>query len=477
MAEITETAGTPGTDTASKRRFQERVKRHARKAIYKSLEKTNITDIGKGGVDVVVDPDDLSEPTFHHGQGGFNRRVMPGNKEFRGGERQPRPQGGGGGGAGKGQASDSGEGEDAFTFHMTQKEVIDFLMQDLGLPNMRKLSMELSRETKLKFSGFTKNGPENRLDRKRTFRRRRGRLMAATGVHNGQLLQNLTEMHNILAGYDTSPPAPEEPDDDYVPIAVECERLQPRVERLRDAFYHLATPDEQQRFTTLEAENEGLAHKLGLVPSFVKSTDMQVRNFTPQPVPCNKAVMCCLMDVSGSMDEEKKTFAKILFFLMHTFLTSKYDNIELVFIRYHSNAKEVDEQEFFYGKDTGGTVTSLAYRKMNEIVDERYRGKNVDIYMGHASDGDNFLNDMPACREEMDKILGYTRGAFYAEITQGAHQHLWDMYEEYAGQHPDFVRMGQIEEQADIVRVFRDLFKVRNERSRAPTRAAALEMA
>jgi len=194
-------------------------------------------------------------------------------------------------------------------------------------------------------------------------------------------------------------------------------------------------------------------------------------------VPHNKAVMFCLMDVSGSMDEEKKTYAKILYFLMHTFLTSKYDDIEMVFLRYHSTAKEVNEEEFFYGTDTGGTVTSNGYKLMNEIVEERYLNKGLDIYLGHASDGDNFLNDMPACREEMDKILGYTRGVFYAEITRGAHQHLWDMYEDYSKQHPDFVRMGQIEEQPDIIKIFRELFKVKSERSTAPSRASALEMA
>ena len=74
--------------------------------------------------------------------------------------------------------------------------------------------------------------------------------------------------------------------------------------------------------------------------------------------------MFCVMDVSGSMDEAKKDIAKRFFILLYIFLTKNYENIELVFIRHHTSAKEVNEEEFFYSRETGGTVVSSALELM-----------------------------------------------------------------------------------------------------------------
>ena len=62
---------------------------------------------------ITIPKKDISEPVFHHGQGGIRDTVHPGNTDHPRGDHIARPQGG----AGKGsQASDSGEGEDDFTF-------------------------------------------------------------------------------------------------------------------------------------------------------------------------------------------------------------------------------------------------------------------------------------------------------------------------------------------------------------------------
>jgi uncharacterized sporulation protein YeaH/YhbH (DUF444 family) len=65
--------------------------------------------------------------------------------------------------------------------------------------------------------------------------------------------------------------------------------------------------------------------------------------------------------------------AKRFFMLLYLFLTRSYENIEVVFIRHHTQAKEVDEDEFFYSRETGGTVVSSALELMQEIMRERYR--------------------------------------------------------------------------------------------------------
>src|SRR5690349_18752908 len=74
------------------------------------------------GEEVRIPKKDISEPIFHHGQGGKREMVHPGNKHYVTGDKIQRPKGGGGQGSGKGQASDSGEGEDDFTFALTKEE-------------------------------------------------------------------------------------------------------------------------------------------------------------------------------------------------------------------------------------------------------------------------------------------------------------------------------------------------------------------
>ncbi len=86
------------------------------------------------------------------------------------------------------------------------------------------------------------------------------------------------------------------------------------------------------------------------------------------PVPTAKAVMFCLMDVSGSMDEARKDLSKRFFILLYLFLTRHYEKIDIVFIRHHTQAQEVDEENFFRARETGGTVVSSALVLMDEII-------------------------------------------------------------------------------------------------------------
>lgn len=460
MAEVYDTGHTAGTDQVSRKRFNDRVKRHARRAIYKSIEKGNVTDIGEGGVDVHVTRDDLKQPDLVHGEGGVRRVVRPGNKEFQAGDKLPRPKGGGGG-SGSGKASDGGEGNDDFVYHLSREEFLEILFDDLGLPNMRRLNIQQTNETKPKFAGYSNSGPNNRIDRKRTKRRKMGRILAGEGGYNREILAGLTEIHNILSAYDPAPPPPKKElfgYDNFVPLSVQCNNMRTEVTRLKDAFYDLATPEEHDYIEALEDGITPLEAKKRLVPRFNKSTDLQVRNFPSQPVPQNRGVMFCLMDVSGSMDEDKKTKAKILFYLTYMLLQQNYESVDVVFVRHHTTAKEVDEKEFFYGTETGGTMVSSGLAMVNDIIEKRYLGKNYDIYMTQGSDGDNFEHDMPKTEEEMRKLLGYVRGAFYAEITSGKPQSLWHLYEQLSEEYSDRFWTGKIVDREDIWPLFRSFF-------------------
>jgi len=107
----------------------------------------------------------------------------------------------------------------------------------------------------------------------------------------------------------------------------------------------------------------------------------------------SNAVVFCVMDTSGSMDITKKYLARSFYFLLYQFVHRRYQNVELVFIAHHTEAKEVDENDFFHRGESGGTMISSGYKKALEIIKERYHPSLWNIYAFHCSDGDNFTED------------------------------------------------------------------------------------
>jgi uncharacterized sporulation protein YeaH/YhbH (DUF444 family) len=159
------------------------------------------------------------------------------------------------------------------------------------------------------------------------------------------------------------------------------------------------------------------------------------------------------------MDQATKDIAKRFYVLLYMFLTRTYENVEVVFIRHQTQAKEVDEHEFFYSQETGGTIVSSALKLMDNIVKERFPKNEWNIYAAQASDGDNWADDSPKCRELLQNSLLPTCQYFsYIEITKRSHQTLWHEYEKIQ-QTSDNFAMKNIRSVDDIFPVFRELFK------------------
>ncbi|RZL47765.1 MAG: YeaH/YhbH family protein, partial [Variovorax sp.] len=191
---------------------------------------------------------------------------------------------------------------------------------------------------------------------------------------------------------------------------------------------------------------------------YIDPIDLRFRNRVRVPVPSAKAVMFCLMDVSGSMDESRKDMSKRFFMLLYLFLTRHYEKIELVFIRHHTQAQEVSEEEFFRATETGGTVVSSALVLMEEIVRARYPSGEWNIYGAQASDGDNWHQDSGRCRKMLDEsILPLVRYYAYVQVAD-AEQNLWQEYAQLAAIKTNFA-MRKVASAQDIYPVFRDLFK------------------
>ena len=207
----------------------------------------------------------------------------------------------------------------------------------------------------------------------------------------------------------------------------------------------------------LEARIAGLRARVGRIP-YLDPIDLRFRNRVRVPVPTSKAVMFCLMDVSGSMDESRKDLSKRFFILLYLFLTRHYDKIDIVFIRHHTQAAEVEEQNFFHATETGGTVVSSALVLMEEIIRARYSPSEWNIYGAQASDGDNWHHDSGRCRELLDqKLLPLCRYYAYVQVAE-EEQNLWTEYTQLLETQRHFA-MRKATEASHLYPVFRDLFK------------------
>lgn len=392
----------------NRQRFIRRYKEQIKHAIADAIAGRSITDVASGG-EVRIPRRDIAEPEFGFGAGGWRHGVHPGNREFVTGDTIERPQGGG---QGQGsEASDHGNGEDDFTFTLTRDEFMELFFEDLALPNLHKTRIQTLVEQQSVRAGYTHDGVPSNIDIVRSLT---GALARRTALRG--------------------------------PLRVELAELALRLDDSRD-------PTER---AVLLAAMEALEKRIGRVP-FLDEFDLRYRNRVTRPKPCTQAVMFCLMDVSGSMDEQRKDIAKRFFMLLYHFLHSTYQHIQVVFIRHHTTAQEVDEQEFFQSRDTGGTLVSSALDLMVRIIAARYPREDWNIYAAQASDGDNWPMDSARCRDLLvNRVLPAVQYYAYVQIVASQEQQLWAEYDSVRAEHPHFV-MQKIAQRSDIYPVFRRL--------------------
>src|SRR5512134_389997 len=181
----------------NRERFLRRYKTQIREAVKRAVDGRGIRDIERGE-EVRIPKKDVSEPVFHHGQGGVREIVHPGNKDYVRGDRIERPKGGGGGGSGKGQASDSGEGEDDFTFALSKEEFMQVFFEDLALPHMIRTQLAETPEWKSHRAGFTSDGTPNNLHVVRSMRGAIGRRIAIGADARRELRELEQELEDLL---------------------------------------------------------------------------------------------------------------------------------------------------------------------------------------------------------------------------------------------------------------------------------------
>ena len=401
----------------NRERFLRRYKSQIKDAVGRAIKGRSITDI-ENGEKVSIPVKDVGEPSFGHAHGGVWETINPGNQEYQKGDLINRPKGGGGSGRGKAGNSDQMT-EDDFIFELSREEFMNYFFEDLELPHMVKTQLTATTEFKNQRAGYNMSGTPSNIHVLRSLRGALGRRIAVGGNSRKRLEEAEAELEQLL---------------------LDGEALDaPHVVELKKLIHHLHT-------------------RLLAIP-FIDPFDLRYSNRIKVPKPMTQAVMFCIMDVSGSMDETRKDTAKRFFILLYLFLKRVYDKIDVVFIRHHTAAAEVDEEEFFHSRESGGTVVSSALHLLDKIIEERYGAGSWNSYVAQASDGDNWDNDSVLCRQMlintiMPKVQYYT----YVEITDGPPQNLWEQYSQIPDHHANFA-MQKIVTPADIYPVFRELFK------------------
>ena len=402
----------------NRERFLKRYQVQLRDAVRKAVDKRGIRDLEQGE-DIHLPKRDIKEPVFSHGSGGAREMVHPGNQEYVRGDRIERPQGGSAAGSGSGQAGDSEGGDDDFVFHLTKEEFMQIFFDDLALPRMQRTQLAETPEMKSHRAGYSNAGTPSNLSVIRSMRGAIGRRVAIGAGSRAELAR----LEAVLEAM----PLP----DADVAAAAERELLQAKIGALRT--------------------------RLARIP-YLDPIDLRFRNRVRTPVPTAKAVMFCLMDVSGSMDEARKDLSKRFFILLYLFLTRHYEKIDIVFIRHHTQAQEVDEENFFRARETGGTVVSSALVLMDEIITARYPPGDWNIYAAQASDGDNWHHDSGRCRELLtESLLPKCRYFAYVQVAE-EEQNLWEEYARLQELQRHFA-MRKVTQASQIYPVFRDLFK------------------
>jgi uncharacterized sporulation protein YeaH/YhbH (DUF444 family) len=413
-----------GKSLENRQRFLRRAKSAVQQAVKRSLQNRSIRDVLDGG-EISLPIDGMTEPSFRRGEGGISDQVLPGNRAFVEGDIIPRPPGRGGG---KPKEAGEGEAEDSFRFVLTREEFLDVFLDDLELPDLAKRRLSETEEFSPARAGFSVSGSPSNIAVGRTTR--------------------LAMMRRIAL-------------------------KRPRTDEIEALKREIEETDDEEKKIALTAELKSLTEKSKRIP-YIDPLDVRYRRFEDEPKPVAKAVMFCLMDVSGSMSEHMKDLAKRFYLLLYLFLSQRYKKVEIVFIRHTDRAEEVDEQTFFYGPATGGTLVSSALACMRQIITARFDPAEWNIYAAQASDGDNSYSDGSTTGQLLrHEILPLCQYFAYIEVDEESgdssvsRSPLWQLYDSIRAEALP-LSMRKVCRKNEIFPVFHDLFQKREGERVAP---------
>jgi uncharacterized sporulation protein YeaH/YhbH (DUF444 family) len=410
----------------NRQRFLRRAKAQLKEAVRKISGSRSVSDVVNGG-EVNITVGGVSEPRLRQGEAGVRDLILPGNKVYAEGDIIPRPAGGDAQGSGGADGNIEGDAA-ALRLLLTREEFLDLFLDDLELPDLAKRQLAEIDKEGVRRAGYSVSGSPMNIAVTRTMR--------------------LALSRRIALGR---------------PSRASIELLEKTIVDCQD----------EKTKILLRAEVAELTAKMRRIP-YIDPVDLRYRRFELEAKPVAMAVMFCLMDVSGSMSEHMRDLAKRFYMLLYVFLTRCYSRVDIVFIRHTDRAEEVDEQTFFQGNTTGGTIVSSALETMRSAIEQRYRPVDWNIYAAQASDGDNASTDGEKAARLLLSLLPITQYFAYIEVADGdgsnrslsLNSSLWSVYERLSAKTAPLA-MRKVKTQSEIYPVFRDLFQRRQEKGRA----------
>lgn len=404
----------------------------------KGFIKTSLPqNIGAGGVSgskspgssspVKVAGSALEEPWFAYANDGDIDLLLIGNPEFDRGDIVDVDQNGegqGGNGAGDGE-----NGQDDFVVNVARDEFLNIYFEDCELPNLENERYTDKLENESVPAGFSTNGTPAQLSIIRTYKQSLARRRALGGPYSDEIAE-----------------------------------LRLELQQLQDSD---SNPD---RISEIEDRIEVLLSKIAAITGF-DDMDLRYRKKGIVPLKTTDAVLFMLMDISGSMSEEKKRIARRWFALLYAFIKRKHPDIELIPIAHTTEAYEMSEDDFFSTTMNGGTAASSALVKVNEIIKKRFDPNKTNIYICHASDGDNWDNDNQIVYDEMlgaGHLANKIKFFSYIEVGKVNNSwhprsnttNLWDVYADVKDELPaGKMSLAVIEQADDCYQIFKRVFK------------------
>lgn len=292
---------------------------------------------------------------------------------------------------GEGEGSQAGDqpGEDSFETEIDIAELFEWLCEELGLPKLKKREgQEIEVKKGWKISGVKKTGIPPRLKKKLT--------MKQAIKRNAGIILGLKEIIKRKLGQEDL----QLDDQVYLWAWVKAKFVRDEavilLEKIVKGEIQLIKKDFEEAVVYLD--NQDLRYKK-------MEEDIEYES---------NAVIIAIMDVSGSMYDEKKLIARSFYWWAFNFLKTVYQNVQIVFVTHHTEAKVVSEEEFFHTVESGGTFCWTGYQLAKELIEIQFPPERWNIYVMHFSDGEDFESDKTA--DTIKKLLPLCNVVGYGEI-------------------------------------------------------------
>lgn len=378
----------------------------------------------------------LAEPSLHYAPNSGDREiVLVGNDIWLKGDEFPlsKDDGCGDNGCGNGPGP---EGEDDFIINISRSEFYDVFFEDCELPDLKETHEKDLPEHILKRAGFQKVGTPGQLSVIRSFKHSKARRLALTKNNRDEIIELEDELKWLMA-------------DDYEDKAAGGTDLWAK------------------RVQKVTARIMELKEKVSAVGLY-EDVDLRFRKSERVQVKASDAVLAMLMDISGSMDEDRKRTARKFFTLQYAFIAKKYPQTDLIFIAHTDEPEEMTEEDFFTTRKSGGTIVSPAWALVHKIIKERYDATQTNIYLSYAGDGDNWESDnILVVKEIMESgLLTKVRHAVYIQVGNsfasgfGKAMSLWNVMQNIANGNKKLATI-KIAEESGVFDAFKNIYKKR----------------